>query len=97
MIDITFETFEAEALGQGFDEVTRRQWPAGQVVDAHTHPFGVRALVVQGEMWLMVGAQTRHLQPGDTFELENGAPHAERYGPDGATYWAARRRDGPPA
>jgi quercetin dioxygenase-like cupin family protein len=42
-------------------------------------------------MWLTVGAETRHLRPGDVFELERDAPHAERYGVDGATYWVARR------
>ena len=28
---------------------------------------------------------------GDRFELSFEEPHAERYGPQGATYWAARR------
>lgn len=91
MTDITFNAFEADARAQGFDEVAQRHWPAGQIVAEHTHPFSVRALVVQGEMWLTVGAQTRYLHSGDTFELELGAPHAERYGPEGATYWVARR------
>ena len=49
------------------------------------------ALVVRGEMWLTVGAETRHLRPGQTFELDAGIPHAERYGDDGAAYWVARR------
>ena len=97
MTDITLEAFETEALAHGFDEVVPRQWPARQIVEEHSHPFSVRARVVQGEMWLTVGAQTRHLQPGDTFELGHGVPHAERYGPDGATYWAARRRSAAPA
>ena len=57
----------------------------------HKHPFAVRALVVAGEMWLTEGETTRHLLPGDGFELAESAPHAERYGPAGATYWAARR------
>jgi AraC-like ligand binding domain len=91
MTDITFNAFEAEALSQGFDEVVPREWASGQVVDEHTHPFGVRALVVQGEMWLTVGDATQHLRPGDTFALAHGMPHAERYGAEGATYWAARR------
>jgi len=91
MTEITFAAFEAEALAQGFDEVTPRAWASGQVVDTHAHPFSVRARVVQGEMWLTVGTQTRHLRAGDTFELAHSEPHAERYGPDGATYWAARR------
>ncbi len=96
MNDITFKAFESDALAQGFDEVTDRRWPGGESVAEHTHPFGVKALVVQGEMWLTVGAATQHLRPGDTFELAHGVPHAERYGAQGATYWAARR-NGPAA
>lgn len=44
-----------------------------------------------GEMWLTVEGSTRHLLPGDRFELAAGVLHAERYGPQGATYWVARR------
>jgi len=51
----------------------------------------VEALVVQGEMWLTVGNDVRHLTPGDTFTLGREVPHSERYGLEGATYWAARR------
>ena len=83
--------FKASALAQGFDEVLERGWGPHQVVETHTHPFAVQALVVQGEMWLGCGGQTRHLRPGDRFELARDEPHAERYGPQGATYWAARR------
>jgi hypothetical protein len=42
-------------------------------------------------MWLVVGDGERHLLPGDEFTLGREEPHAERYGPQGATYWAARR------
>ena len=87
----TFAEFEAQARAQGFDEVLERNWPPSAVLDDHAHAFEVKALVVRGEMWLTVGADTRHLQPGDTFELARDAPHAERYGTEGATYWAARR------
>lgn len=85
------QEFEAAARAQGFDEVTERRWDPKATVDTHSHPFAVKALVVQGEMWLTVGESTRHLRPGDTFELEREVPHAERYGVEGATYWAARR------
>jgi quercetin dioxygenase-like cupin family protein len=71
-----------------------RQWAPGTVLDTHAHPFAVKARVVQGEMWLTVGASTRHLRAGDTFELDSDVPHAERYGDDGATYWVARRNRG---
>jgi len=83
--------FEDAARAQGFDEVTERHWEPRVALDTHTHPFAVKAVVVRGEMWLTVGDDTRHLRPGDTFELERGVPHAERYGVDGATYWVARR------
>jgi quercetin dioxygenase-like cupin family protein len=91
MAALTFDTFSASARSQGFDEVVERQWKPDTRVDTHTHGFAVKALVVQGEMWLSVGNDTRHLLPGDTFALEREVPHAERYGKEGATYWAARR------
>ncbi len=87
----TLAEFEAWARGAGYDEVAVREWQPLQVVDDHGHPFAVHARVVQGEMWLTAEGHTQHLRPGDTFELGADVPHAERYGPDGATYWAARR------
>ena len=91
MSTLTYSEFETQARSQGFDEVLERVWEPGHTVDTHTHPFDVSALVVQGEMWLSCGQDTRHLLPGDRFELDMDAPHAERYGPEGATFWAARR------
>ncbi|PKO37881.1 MAG: AraC family transcriptional regulator [Betaproteobacteria bacterium HGW-Betaproteobacteria-6] len=87
----TFAEFQAQALAEGFDEVLERSWPADAVLDAHTHPFAVKARVVRGEMWLTVGDDTRHLKVGDSFELARDVAHAERYGNIGATYWVARR------
>jgi quercetin dioxygenase-like cupin family protein len=88
----TFERYAAEARAQGFDEIVERTWPPSAVLDTHSHPFAVKALVVQGEMWLTVGEAVRHLAPGDEFTLDMQEPHAERYGAEGATYWVARRR-----
>ncbi|HQR22139.1 MAG TPA: AraC family ligand binding domain-containing protein [Burkholderiaceae bacterium] len=88
---MNFAEFEAAARAQGYDEVLERRWAPGTVLAAHEHPFAVRALVVQGEMWLACGSETRHLVAGDEFTLDQGVPHAERYGAEGATYWVARR------
>lgn len=87
----TFEQFRAERLRQGFDEVLERAWAPDTVIATHTHPFAADALVVQGEMWLEVDGVDRRLGPGDTFSLAASVPHSERYGPEGATYWVARR------
>ena len=51
----------------------------------------VQALVVQGTLVLTCRGQDLLLKAGDRFELAFEEPHAERYGPEGATYWAARR------
>ena len=87
----TFAEFEAQAHAAGFDEVHERVWPPSKEVDTHTHPFSVGALVVQGEMWLTQRGSTLHLRVGDRFTLQLEEPHDERYGAEGATYWAARR------
>ena len=86
-----FDVFEANARAAGFDEALVRAWAPDTVVEIHAHPFDADAVVTQGEMWLTCGDITRHLKPGDTFTLASGTLHAERYGPQGATYWVARR------
>jgi gentisate 1,2-dioxygenase len=86
-----FDTFSKQAHAEGFDEVLERQWAPGTVLETHTHPFAVKAVVTQGQMWLTVDGQTRSLQRGDVFTLERDVPHDERYGVEGATYWVARR------
>lgn len=86
----SFDEFQRLALREGFDAVLERDWAPNMALDVHTHPFAAQALVVRGEMWLTVGDATQHLRAGDTFTLAFEEPHAERYGPEGATYWVAR-------
>lgn len=86
-----FDTFARQSRAEGFDEVIERRWDPLTVLDTHTHPFDVKAVVTQGRLWLTIDHQTRELQTGDTFSLARDVPHAERYGPEGATYWVARR------
>lgn len=90
-MDPDFDSFRDKALAAGFTEVVERRWQPHQVVGTHTHPFQANARVVQGEMWLTVEGQTQHLVPGDRFDLPADMPHDERCGPEGATYWVARR------
>jgi quercetin dioxygenase-like cupin family protein len=84
--------FKTVRLAEGFDEVTERVWAPNQVVPEHSHPFAVHALVTAGEMWLTIGDRAQHLVAGDEFHLAHDEVHAERYGADGATYLAARKR-----
>ncbi len=93
----SFQEFETAAHSQGYSEVISREWPPSTVLDTHSHPFDAKALVVSGELWLTVGSgaesHTQHLTAGGRFELSRNIPHNERYGPEGATYWVARRSD----
>jgi hypothetical protein len=91
MDDAFIAAFRERALAQGYDEVLERKWAPGQAVAEHTHPFDADAVLTQGEMWLRCGSEERHLGPGDTFNLKAVTPHSEQYGPQGATYWVARR------
>ncbi len=92
-----FQDFETAAHAEGYTEVITREWPPLTVLDTHSHPFDAKALVVSGELWLSVGSgadkQTQHITAGQRFELARHIPHDERYGPEGATFWVARRSD----
>ena len=87
----SFDDFKQKALAAGFEEVIERDWPPHTVLDTHTHPFAVHAIVTRGELWLTLGGQTQHLRVGFFFDLDRDVPHDERYGPEGATYWVARK------
>ena len=87
---MSFEAFQQAARAEGCSEVLERRWGPDTDLAPHSHSFAARALVVDGEMWLTVGDETRHLGPGDRFELAPQVLHSERYGPQGATYWVAR-------
>ncbi len=87
----TYPQFEAAARELGFDEVLERVWGPNTELQTHSHSFAVNALVTQGDLWLSCGSTTRHLQAGDRFELQHDEPHSERYGPQGAVFWVARR------
>jgi quercetin dioxygenase-like cupin family protein len=92
MADAGFAEFEAAARADGFDEVLQKQWEPGRTLGTHAHAFDARLRVMSGEMWLTHGSDERHLRPGDGCELAAGVLHEERYGPDGALLWIARRR-----
>jgi quercetin dioxygenase-like cupin family protein len=87
----SFQQFRADALASGFDEVLVREWKPGTIVPDHTHEFDISVIVMEGELWLTAGGAERRLGPGDTFELGAGTAHAERYGPQGAVFWVARK------
>lgn len=91
MNSTNFSVFESEARAAEFDQVLERQWEPNKVIPTHTHPFAVKAVVTQGDMWLTVDGVKRHIKAGDGFEVAFEVPHAEHYGDQGTTLWVARR------
>lgn len=86
-----FETFKASKLKEGFDEVLIRNWEPNFQNEMHSHPFDTDAVVATGEYWLTLGEQVRYLKAGDRFSVSRDVLHSERYGSEGAVFWAARK------
>lgn len=91
MLDNAFESFKALKLSEGFDEVLQREWDAGFSNEPHQHDFDTEALVARGEFVLLINGEQIQYRTGDTFSVARGVVHSERYGPEGATFWAARK------
>ena len=75
------------------DPVEVKQAPNGSLGD-HSHPFAVKALVVDGSIDIAIQGNRKTYADGDVFELAFEESHSESYGPTGVIYLASRR---PPA
>ncbi len=84
--------FEYALRRAGFDDIERKNLPAGTRVPEHAHPFDVRALVLDGEIRLIVEGDEYAYREGDIFVMPAGHPHAEAVGPSGVDYLVGRRR-----
>jgi quercetin dioxygenase-like cupin family protein len=85
-------TFKAGLKRDGYDEVALRQFPPGHDPGEHTHPYDVRALILEGEFTIAVDGQARTYRPGEMFSLAAGCRHTEHTGPAGVTFLAGRRQ-----
>jgi len=83
--------FEAALKADGFAQVEKKSVAANVVNSAHTHPFDVRILVLEGEMTVTTEGVPHTCRSGDTFAMSAGCEHFESYGPDGSTYIVGRK------
>ena len=91
-MQIDTKTFEAELKRDGYLDINVKSHQPNGFNPVHAHPFGVRAMVLEGELTLTLpDGAPRTYRPGDTLELEPGCPHTEHYGPDGMTFLVGRR------
>ncbi len=71
------------------DPVEVRQAPNGALGE-HTHPFAVKALVIDGSIDITIQGNRKTYSTGDVFQLRFEEPHSESYGPTGVIYLASR-------
>jgi quercetin dioxygenase-like cupin family protein len=77
---ITPEAFIRHCERDGFTEVVHKTWPAGTVLEPHTHAWDARLLVTAGVLHLRRAGVEHAYAVGDTCEVARDEPHAERYG-----------------
>jgi hypothetical protein len=75
----------------GYPEPVEVQQPPNGLLDTHTHPFAVQALVIDGYIEITILGKTKKYDVGDVFQLLFEQLHSERYGPQGVRYLASRK------
>jgi quercetin dioxygenase-like cupin family protein len=88
---MTREEFEAALRHDGYEVGEGHLAPLFHNPE-HAHDYGVRALVLEGEITLACDGARRRYGPGDVFALAAGLPHAEDVGPEGVRYVVGRMR-----
>jgi hypothetical protein len=71
------------------DPVEVKQVPNGSLGE-HTHPFAVKALVLDGSIDISIQGNRKTYSIGDVFQLWFEESHSESYGPAGVIYLASR-------
>jgi len=71
------------------DPIEVKQVPNGSLAE-HTHPFAVKALVIDGRIDISTQGNRKTYFAGDVFQLGFEELHSESYGPTGVIYLASR-------
>ena len=82
--------FESELKRDGY-EVQVNTTPGAKVNPEHSHPFDVRAMVMQGALTLTRDGDAQTFKAGETFSMPRGCLHFESYGPEGAVVLLGRK------
>lgn len=85
-------SFEAALRRDGYAEILTRDFPADSENPTHTHPFDLRALVLEGEIEIELAGGSRRYGAGEVFELGRDVPHVERIGARGVRFLTGRRQ-----
>lgn len=84
--------FESELKRDGFLEVEKKTVGPNVSLEEHTHPYDVRAIVLEGQVTLRFDGKAQTCRAGDSITMAAGCAHSESYGPQGVTYLVGRRK-----
>ena len=71
--------FDAYRLAAEGCEVLFASYPAGTVIEPHTHPTRNVGVILEGELRLTIGGEERRFGPGDWYEVDAEQEHAARF------------------
>jgi quercetin dioxygenase-like cupin family protein len=83
--------FETGLRADGFGEIAEAAVPPDTLRAEHTHPFEVRALMLDGVLHLTRDGVETPYKPGDVFVMPPGYEHIERTTSEGARYLVGRK------
>ena len=76
---------------KGYPEPVLVEWEPHGSLGEHTHPFAVKALVIDGSIDIVIQGNPKTYSAGDVFELGFEELHSESYSSTGVLYLASRR------
>lgn len=85
------QDFEAQLKAENFDAGVTISKPVGYSMDHHAHQFEAWALIIEGDITLLVNGASTTYAAGDVFRLPAGTPHFESAALNGVTYLVARK------
>jgi len=71
--------FDAQRLAAENCEVLFASYPAGTVIDSHTHPTQNVGVITAGELILTKGGEVTRYGPGDWYRVDANEGHAARF------------------
>jgi quercetin dioxygenase-like cupin family protein len=83
--------FETELQSEGYDEIVTGTTKGPKHNAEHSHPYDVKAMVIDGAITLAWEGKTQTFRPGEIFTMARDCPHTETFGPEGAVTLAGRK------
>jgi len=78
-------------IEEGYPRPIEVRHDPGVSLGEHAHPFEVYALILEGDIELIIQGESSTYKLGDFFYLGAQELHSESYGKEGVFYLASRR------